>query len=274
MNNNRIQVEILLGAISIIVSSIVLIAVGFREETKLQASEVVQIAETIEFGATLYTDNCARCHGENGEGLIGPPFNDEYFFTERIKEVGWGSTLRNYIISTASSGRPVSTRPEQWPGEGVGYAMPAWDQKYGGPLREDQIRAIAAFILNWEATATGQAPQPELLSLPSPISDDPVLRGRAQFNNKGCVACHTIQGFSVGAVGPELTHISTVAQTRVENQTAEEYLHTSILDPSAHIVEECPTGPCADPSAMPANFGELLSEEELADLVAYLLSLE
>ncbi|NUM46162.1 MAG: c-type cytochrome [Anaerolineales bacterium] len=274
MNNNRIQVEILLGTIAIIVSSILLVVVGFREETKLQESEVVQIAESIEFGASLYSDNCARCHGQNGEGLIGPPLNDEYFFTQRIKEVGWGGTLRDYIISTVSSGRPISTRPEQWPGEGVGYAMPSWAQDYGGPLRADQIRAIAAYILNWEATAIGEVGQLEILTLPGPVSADPVLRGRAVFNNKGCVACHTIQGVSVGAVGPELTNVATVAETRIDGQTAEEYITNSILAPSDHIVEECPTGPCASPSAMPANFGELLSETELTDLVAYLLSLK
>lgn len=274
MSNNRIQIEALLGALSILVSSIFLIVVGFREQTKLEESAVLQSASRIEFGANLYAGNCSRCHGQNGEGLIGPPLNDEHFFTGRIQEVGWGGTLRDYIISTVSSGRPVSTRPEQWPGEGVGYAMPSWSQDYGGPLRPDQIRAIADFILNWEATATGEVAQPDVLTLPGPISADPVLRGRSVFNNKGCVACHTIQGFSVGAVGPELTNVATNAETRVTGQSAEEYIRTSILDPSAHIVEECPTGPCASPSAMPANFGELLSEEELSDLVIYLLSLK
>jgi hypothetical protein len=31
--------------------------------------------------------------------------------------------------------------------------MPAWSEHYGGPLRDDQIQVIAAFIMNWEATA-------------------------------------------------------------------------------------------------------------------------
>ncbi|MFQ5616811.1 MAG: c-type cytochrome, partial [Anaerolineales bacterium] len=125
MSNNRIQTEIILGAIFIIVSSVILLVLGFREEAKLIESETLQQAEAIEFGAELYSLNCAECHGENGGGLIGPPLNDEYFFTQRIKDIGWGDALESYIISTVSSGRPVSSRPDQWPGrQDGGYAMP------------------------------------------------------------------------------------------------------------------------------------------------------
>jgi hypothetical protein len=88
------------------------------------------------------------------------------------------------------------------------------------------------------------------------------------------VACHTIEIVSTGAVGPDLTNIATVAATRVEGQTAEEYITESILDPNAHIAPDCPTGPCPDPSVMPATFGEQLSDEQLTNLVLYLLSLE
>ena len=69
-------------------------------------------------------------------------------------------------------------------------------------------------------------------------------------------------------------HEQAVAATRVEGQTAEEYITESILDPNAHIAPDCPTGPCPDPSVMPATFGEQLSDEQLTNLVLYLLSLE
>lgn len=275
MNNNRIQVEIILGTIAILISSVVLIVVGFRENAQLKLSETQQKAEAIEVGAKLYTDNCSECHGLHGEGVFGPPFNDKAFFTTRLAEVGWAGTLEDYIVATASSGRPVSTRPEQWPGKpDSAWKMPTWSTDYGGPLRPDQIRSIAAYIMNWEPTAVGDVSEPIVIDLPGLLLADPVNRGKAVFLKSGCIACHTIEGVSTGAVGPELTHVGTNAETRVAGMTAEDYIHTSIIDPNAFIVADCPPGPCASPSVMPQTFGETLSPEELSDLVAYLLSLK
>ena len=275
MNNSRIQVEITLGAIAILISSIVLLVVGFRETDKLSESEIHQKAESVEFGAKLYTDNCSECHGIRGEGVFGPPFNDAHFFTERLAEVGWPGTLEEYIVATASSGRPVSTRPDQWPGKpDSAWKMPAWSTDFGGPLRPDQIRAIAAYIINWEPAAIGEVAQPAVIDIPGLRLADPVIRGKSVFLKSGCIACHTIQDVSTGLVGPELTQVGTNAETRVDGQTAEDYILTSIIDPNAFIVTDCPPGPCASPSVMPLTFGQTLSEEQLSDLVAYLFSLK
>ena len=275
MSNNRIQVEIIIGTLAIIISSVILLVVGFREPVKLEESELHQGAEAIEFGAKLYTDSCAECHGLRGEGVFGPPFNDEHFFTERLQEVGWPGSMEEFIVATASSGRPASTRPEQWPGKPDSpWKMPAWSTEYGGPLRPDQIRAIAAYIMNWEPAATGTVQPPDVIDLPALRLADPVNRGKSVFSTAGCIACHTIDGVSTGAVGPVLNNIGTVAETRVAGQTAEDYIHTSIVDPNTFIVEECPTGPCASPSVMPATFGQTLTEGQIEDLVAYLSSLK
>lgn len=275
MNNNRIQVEIILGTIAILISSVILLVVGFGENTKLKESEIQQQAEAIEVGAKLYTDNCSECHGLHGEGVFGPPFNDEAFFTTRLADVGWPGSMEEYIVATASSGRPVSTRPDQWPGKPDSiWKMPAWSTDYGGPLRPDQIKSIAAYIMNWAPTATGEIPEPTVLDLPGLRLADPTIRGKAVFLKSGCIACHTIEGVSTGAVGPELTHVGTNAETRVAGETAEQYIHASIIDPNAFIVADCPPGPCASPSVMPLTFGETLTPEQLSDLVAYLLSLK
>ncbi len=77
---------------------------------------------------------------------------------------------------------------------------------------------------------------------------------------------------AVGQVGPVLTEIATVGAERVPGQTAEDYIDSSIVDPAAFLVEECPTGPCAN--VMPADFGERLETQERDDLVMYLLTLE
>ena len=102
-------------------------------------------ARAIEEGAALFDAQCSRCHGTQGKGIPGlcPPLNDRYFFDQRLKDVSWSGTMEDYIVATASSGRLASTRPQLLPGQGM-PAMPSFSDQYGGPLRQDQIRSIAA----------------------------------------------------------------------------------------------------------------------------------
>ncbi len=264
----RVQIEIFLGTILVIITAAVIIIVGLNEEERMAQMAQAQHAEAIEVGAELFEINCSGCHGLKGEGIPGlaPPLNNRYFFTQRLKDVGWSGTLEDYIISTVSAGRVASTRPDQYPGAGH-PAMPTWSERYGGPLRDDQIRNIAAFILNWESTALGQT---ELKELPTPTPSaaeqaDPVARGRQVFTSRGCGGCHTIQGISTGTVAPNLSQIGTVAATRKEGMSAEDYIRESILNPDAFVVE-------GYQPIMPKNFGDQLSQQELDDLVAFLLA--
>ncbi len=267
---SRVQLEIFFGMILITITGAILIFLGINEEQRMAEFDKFQAAQKIEVGAELYEINCRGCHGLQGEGVLGlaPPLNDAYFFNGRLAEVGWQGDLEDYIIATVSTGRQVSTRPEQYPGAGT-PAMPTWSDRFGGPLRADQIEALAAFIINWEATAKGEV---ELAEIPSAIPgiedlDDPLARGLALYNASGCAGCHAITGISVGAVGPDLTTIGTTAAARVEGYTAEEYIRESIINPSAYIVE-------GYDDLMLKTFVETISEGELDDLVAFLLAQE
>ena len=64
----------------------------------------------------------------------------------RLSQVGWGSNLHDYIVTTLVHGRPGSANV--WPNSGGG--MVSWSQLGGGPLRQDQIEDIASYILNWD----------------------------------------------------------------------------------------------------------------------------
>lgn len=276
MSNRKIFTEALLGSLFILLSTGLLLFEGFKEEGSLADTEVQQVAVSIEAGAELYKSACAECHGLDGKGGIGAPFNDPHFFDlgpeGRLAELGWAGSLEEFIIATVSGGRPVSTRPALYPGKGQGYAMPAWSVEFGGPFRMDQIRNLAAFILNWEAEANGRVSINRVFLVPP--SDDPLFAGRLAYNQFNCGACHTLEGITSGVVGPDLTRIGTVAGTRIDGLTAEDYIRESILDPNAFISPDCPTGPCAEPSVMIANFSELISEEELDSLVVFLLAQE
>lgn len=264
----RVQLEIVLGTILVLLSAAMVIILGIREPQRLADYEVQQRAELIEFGASVFITNCTSCHGTQAQGITGlaPSLRDEHFFTERLAEVGWQGGLEDYIVSVVTTGRQVSTRPELYVGGGI-PAMPTWSEKFGGPLRDDQIRAVAAFIMNFEPYALGQVATLEPL-LPPADESTPEGRGQAVFLQAGCNACHTISGISTGTIGPVLDGLASRAGETVSGLSAEEYIHQSIVDPSAHVVAGFSDG------IMPQTFGDTLSEEQISDLVAFLLTLE
>ena len=265
----RVQLEIALGTIFVLLSSAILIVMGLEENQRLSDFASSQRAEQIEFGAKVYEINCTNCHGDHAQGVEGraPCLRCDDFFTSRISEIGWEGSLEDYVISVVTTGRQVSTRPELYLGiDGSSPVMPTWSEKLGGPLRVDEIAAVAAFIANFETWALN----PEMV--PTPIFagvdlSDPVSRGRVVFTQNICIACHTITGLSAGVGGPPLDGIASRAGETVEGLTAEEYIRNSILDPAAYIVEEFST------IEMPKNFGEILDSEQIEDLIAFLLTL-
>ncbi len=92
--------------------------------------------------------------------------------------------------------------------------------------------------------------------------------------NPGCVTCHsTTAGQTL--VGPSLAGIATTAEQTIKlpdyhgkAKTGEERIRECIMDPSAYIVPGFSAG------VMPANWGQVLSAQQIADLVAYLETLK
>lgn len=83
----------------------------------------------------------------------------------------------------------------------------------------------------------------------------------------GCITCHSLEP-DVVIVGPSHAGVGARAGTYVAGMSAEDYLHESIVSPDAHIVDGF------TPGVMYQNFGAELNEQEIADLVAYLLTLQ
>lgn len=83
----------------------------------------------------------------------------------------------------------------------------------------------------------------------------------------GCVTCHSLEE-GVVVVGPSQAGLASRAATRVAGQSAEEYLRNSILNPNEYLVEGFAEG------VMYQTYGAELSEAEIDDLVAYLLTLQ
>lgn len=85
----------------------------------------------------------------------------------------------------------------------------------------------------------------------------------------GCLGCHTTDGTS--RVGPTWAGLfgSQVELSDGTTVTADEaYLRTSILDPNSQIVVGF------QPGVMPQNFDELLTEEQIQQIIAFIMSLQ
>ena len=71
-------------------------------------------------GKTVFTTNCAACHGQNAQGIVGPNLTDDYWLH--------GGKYPE-IIKTITKGVPAK-------------GMIAW----GGVLSKDQIKDVASYI--------------------------------------------------------------------------------------------------------------------------------
>jgi cytochrome c2 len=80
-----------------------------------------------------------------------------------------------------------------------------------------------------------------------------------------CSNCHTLT--NLDHLGPGFEGLAERAATQVPGLTAEEYIRQSIVDPAAYIVE----GNWPEEEFMPTNYGEAYSEQDINDLIAFLL---
>jgi len=95
--------------------------------------------------------------------------------------------------------------------------------------------------------------------------------GRLFHGRLACASCHGEPATpDASGAGPALGAIGSEAGLRQRDRSAAQYLYESMLDPSAFLSPACAGQPCGSVQ-MPA-YGEVLSLQDAADLVAYLLA--
>ncbi len=138
--------------------------VGVRAQSAAPADQITQ-------GAQLYAENCAVCHGENGEGRVGATLAKDW------PSINPALTVRTII----EQGVP-------------GSVMPAWGQGYGGPFSQEEVDALVMFILSWQngiPPVLVNRPTATLRPVISPVPEvvgDP-NRGGVLFD-ENCAMCH------------------------------------------------------------------------------------
>ncbi len=125
---------------------------GFREP-RLDAEANSQQVTSVERGYNLYEANCARCHGANGEGGIGPTLNSQ----EKLYAHLSVDYLNNMLVA---GGRYAC-------GD-VNSVMPVWSNQGHppGPLNYVQIDDLISFI---------RAPSNETYTIRDPSLGEPKI---------------------------------------------------------------------------------------------------
>jgi len=93
-------------------------------------------------------------------------------------------------------------------------------------------------------------------TLPKAAKGNPAA-GKMVFADNGCGSCHTFApAAATGKIGPDLSKV-------LKGKSAD-FIKTSITDPNAQIA------PGYQPNVMPPTYGQQLTSQQLADLVAFL----
>jgi len=96
--------------------------------------------------------------------------------------------------------------------------------------------------------------------------------GKALYTSMGCIACHSIDGTTVGKTGPSWKALADSKRALAGGGTAtadDAYLRTAIYEPGKHK----PVGYAAADIGMPSYLG-LLDEDDVASLILYMRSLK
>ena len=127
------------------------------------------------------------------------------------------------------------------------------------------------------ATPTEPAPEaaaeadPALAGLPDDVlaamTDADPARGEQLTLTNGCIGCHALNPNQVMA-GPTWHNVGATAATRVEGESAALYLYNSIFHPNDYVVEGYM------PNIMLQIYEQTLNDQDIADIIAYLLSLQ
>ncbi|MBN1564024.1 MAG: c-type cytochrome [Anaerolineae bacterium] len=212
-----------------------------------------EIEIDLELGATLFASNCAACHGATdgpGPALTG--------MATRAAEQVEGQSAEDYVYESIVD-------PSAHVVEGYSNIMP---KAYGSQFSESELASIAGYILTETSdnmSAETAPAETESDTDTEADTEETAVEGNPEAGEQvfqaNCAACHGAED----GPGPALTGMGERAAERVEDQSAEEYLHEAIVDPSAYVVK-------GFGDIMSQAYADQFSESDILNLIAYLLT--
>ncbi len=238
-----------------------------RQNPTLQGHPDDYVRADIEYGAKLFTEQCATCHGDNGDGVAGVNLKSGKF-----KNAVTDPQLRTVI----TNGFPAA-------------GMPAF------AFNPSELTGIVAYLRNMSTFDRG-----------SGIKGD-TTRGHAIFDGKGaCLSCHRVNNTG-SRKAPDLSDIGAIRSAgslerslRTPNQQMmpinrpvrivtkdgkvingrrlnEDTFTVQLADEEGRLISLAKSDlrefRISTTSTMP-SYDKELSSQELADVVSYLLSLK
>ncbi len=121
----------IIGAFLLVAMAAIFPIYRWSEPVNRESAYEEQLESLASAGESLWSFNCASCHGETGEGGVGPSLNAKQFLQ---------SATDPQIELLIAVGVP-------------GSQMGAYSQDFGGPLTSEQIKALGVYIRSWEEDA-------------------------------------------------------------------------------------------------------------------------
>ena len=225
-------------------------------------------------GAAIYWENCSPCHGLQAEGVIGPALRDNTFIQSASDQA---------VASVISQGR-------------AGTQMPAWLVTNGGALSAADIADVVAFLRTYQnapviPSATPLPPEPTETPAPAGApTEEPARpsnpggpgnavnltgnadRGQVAFGQY-CATCHGPQG-RAGRPNPDsddgaVPGINPIDPTILSSDPKTFATNIDLFIEHGSV----PAG--TKPQIMMPPFGDnkLLTDQQIADLIAYVMAL-
>jgi mono/diheme cytochrome c family protein len=189
-----------------------------------------------EEGAQLFATNCVPCHGQFGEGGPNPSRLGDMITSissPDFLKTRDDATIRNII----SQGQPDS-------------GMSPFGSGNGGPLSDDEMDSLVAYIRSWEANPPAISP-PEAPT-PTPTQPAQAAQTAEQIFKGVCAQCHGANG--EGGSGPAIN--TQEFQSKYDDQALSELISKGI------------------PSTPMIGVGGVFSDEQIKQLVSFIRSLK